>query len=251
MTTTTSSLQQQRIDLACALRWAARLGMQEGVCNHFSLAVADEEGRISGDRFLINPYGLHWSEITASSLVLCDAEGNVLEGEHKVEPTAFFIHSRVHVGAPQAVCVLHTHMPYATALTLRQDGRLEMCEQNALSFYGRIAYDDEYNGLALDGQEGDRIARKLGNRSTLFLASHGIIVTGRTVAEAFTDLYYLECAARAQVLAATGGHKLRTVPEEVQRRTAEQYMQEFPLLAERMFTSYRRMLDREEPEYRN
>ena len=91
------SLQQQRIDLACALRWAARLGLHEGVCNHFSLAVADEDGVVRGDRFLINPYGWHWSEITASSLVLCDAEGRVLEGENKVEPTAFFIHSRVHL----------------------------------------------------------------------------------------------------------------------------------------------------------
>ena len=162
-----------------------------------------------GDRFLINPYGWHWSEITASSLVLCDAEGRVLEGDNTVEPTAFFIHSRVHLAAPQAVCVLHTHMPYATALTLRQNGRLEMCEQNALIFYGRLAYDDEYGGLALDGSEGDRIAARLGNASALMLASHGVIVTGRSVAQAFTDLYYLERAAQAQVLAASGGHALR------------------------------------------
>jgi ribulose-5-phosphate 4-epimerase/fuculose-1-phosphate aldolase len=221
------------------------------VDNHFSLAVADEDGVIRGDRFLINPYGFHWSEVTASSLLLCDAEGNVLEGEHKVEPTAFFIHSRIHVKAPQAVCVLHSHMPYATALTLRENGRLEMCEQNALAFYGRLSYDDEYTGLALDSHEGDRLASKLGNGSTLFLASHGVIVTGRTVAEAFTDLYYLECAARAQVLAASGGQKLRTLPEAVQRHTAQQYRDELPLLAERFFGAYRRMLDREEPEYRN
>ncbi len=246
-----TSLEEQRIDLACALRWAARLGMQEGVCNHFSLAVPDGDGVVRGDRFLINPYGLHWSEVTASSLLLCDAEGNVIEGEHAVEPTAFFIHSRIHVKAPQAACVLHTHMPYATAITLREGGRLEMCEQNALAFYGRLAYDDEYAGLALDGAEGDRLAARLGNASALFLASHGVIVTGRTVAEAFTDLYYLECAARAQVLAASGGHRLRRLPEEVQRHTAQQYARELPLLAERLFGAYRRMLDREEPGYRH
>ena len=181
---------------------------------------------------------------------MCDAQGKVLEGEHEVEPTAFFIHSRIHLAAPQAVCVLHTHMPYATALTLREDGRLLMCEQNALMFHGRIAYDDAYNGLALDGSEGDRIAAKLGNGSALFLASHGVIVTGRTVAEAFTDLYYLECAARVQVLAASGSHRLRTIPEEVQRRTAQQHMQEFAGLANRLFGAYRRMLDKEEPGYR-
>ena len=151
----------------------------------------------------------------------------MLEGDNKVEPTAFFIHSRVHLRAPQAVCVLHTHMPYATALTLRENGRLEMCEQNALIFYGRLAYDDEYGGLALDGSEGDRIAAQARQRQRLMLASHGVIVTGRTVAQAFTDLYYLERAAQAQVLAASGGHKLRTIPEDMQRRTAQQHMQEY------------------------
>lgn len=244
------SLEQQRIDLACALRWAARLGLHEGVCNHFSLAVADEDGVVRGDRFLINPYGWHWSEITASSLVLCDAGGNVLEGENTVEPTAFFIHSRVHLKAPQATCVLHTHMPYATALTLRREGRLQMCEQNALMFYGRIAYDDDYGGLALDGSEGDRIAARLGNASALMLASHGVIVTGRNVAEAFSDLYYLERAAQAQVLAASGGHALRTIPEEIQRTAAQQHMQEYAGLTQRLFGAYRRILDKEEPDYR-
>ena len=244
------SLQQQRIDLACALRWAARLGLHEGVCIHFSLAVADEDGAVRGDQFLINPYGWHWSEITASSLVLCDAQGNVLEGENTVEPTAFFIHSRVHLKAPQATCVMHTHMPYATALTLRRDGRLAMCEQNALMFYGRLAYDDDYGGLALDGSEGDRIAASLGNASALMLASHGIIVTGRNVAEAFADLYYLERAAQAQILAVTGGHELRAIPEEVQRQTAQQHMQEYEGLTQRLFGAYRRILDKEEPDYR-
>lgn len=246
-----ASLQEQRIDLACALRWAARLGLQEGVCNHFSLAVADENGVVSGDRFLINPYGWHWSEITASSLVLCDAQGTVLEGTETVEATAFFIHSRIHLQAPQARCVLHTHMPYATALTLRENGRLAMCEQNALMFYGRTAYDDDYEGLALDAGEGDRLAAKLGNASALFLASHGVIVTGPNVAEAFTDLYYLERAAQVQVLARSDGSRLRTIREEVQQRAAQQYATERPLVAERHFVALRRILDREEPDYRS
>ena len=129
-------LRQLRIDLAAALRWAARLGMQEGVDNHFSLAVPDRDGAVRGDRFLINPCGRFWSEITASSLALCDSAGDVLEGADGVEDTAYFIHSRIHLGAPHAVAVLHTHMPYTTALTLLEDGRLEMCEQNALSFQG-------------------------------------------------------------------------------------------------------------------
>jgi ribulose-5-phosphate 4-epimerase/fuculose-1-phosphate aldolase len=246
-----SGLEQQRIDLACALRWAARLGLQEGICNHFSLAVADEDGIARGERFLINPHGWHWSEITASSLVLCDKDGRVLEGSETVEPTAFFIHSRLHLKAPQAACVLHTHMPYATALTVREGGRLQMCEQNALMFYGRIAYDDDYSGLALDAEEGDRLAAALGNASSLMMASHGVIVTGRNVAEAFSDLYYLERAAQVQILAGGNGHRLRHVDETVQRHTAQQFMTEFAPWAERHFAALRRILDREEPGYRD
>ena len=173
---------QARIDLAAALRWAVRLGLSEGVDNHFSMAVPGPNGKVEGDRFLINPYGWHWSEITASSLVLADDKGNVLEGSNDIEDSAFFIHSRVHVQVPSARVVLHNHMPYTTALTLLQDGRLEMCEQNALQFDGRIAYDDEYNGLALDSNEGNRIAGNMGESSILFMACHGVIFTGESVA---------------------------------------------------------------------
>ena len=133
---------QGRIDLAAALRWAARLGLNEGVCNHFSLEIAP-------DRYLINPQGMHWSEVTAADILLIDGRGDVLEGRHPLEPTAFFIHSHIHRANPQAKCILHTHMPYATALTLLEGGRVEMCNQNALRFWNRIAYDDSYNGVAL------------------------------------------------------------------------------------------------------
>lgn len=246
-----SSLQELRVDLACALRWAARMGLNEGVDNHFSLAVPSEDGQIRGDRFLINPYGWHWSEITASSLVLCDGEGTVLEGDNTVEDTAFYIHSRVHRAAPHAVCVLHTHMPNATALTLLEDGRLEMCEQNALMFDERIAYDDDYAGLALDGGEGDRMAAKLGNRSVLMLACHGVLVAGPDVPEAFNDLYYLERAAMFQLKARAAGGKLRRIPDAVRETCRQQFQTERAHVADRHFTALRRMLDREEPEYRN
>jgi ribulose-5-phosphate 4-epimerase/fuculose-1-phosphate aldolase len=246
----TATVQDLRVDLAASLRWAARLNLHEGVDNHFSLAVPDDDGVVRGNRFLINPFGWHWSEITASSLVLCDAEGNVLEGDNKVEDTAFFIHSRVHLAAPHAHCVLHTHMPYTTSLTLLEEGRLEMCEQNALMFDERIAYDDEYTGLALDGGEGDRLAAKLGNRCVLMLASHGVLVAGSSVAEAFNDLYYLERAAMFQVLARSTGGKLRTISDDVRARAREQFVVERAKVAERHFAALKRMLDVEEPEYR-
>lgn len=247
----TPALQDLRVDLACALRWAARMGLNEGVDNHFSLAVPSEDGRIRGDRFLINPFGWHWSEVTASSLALCDTDGNVLEGDTEVEDTAFFIHSRVHRAAPHAVCVMHTHMPNATALTLIEGGRLEMCEQNALMFDERIAYDDDYAGLALDGAEGDRMAAKLGNRSVLMLASHGVLVTGPSVAEAYNDLYYLERAALFQIKARATGGTLRQVSAEVRARCRQQFATERVQVAGRHFTALRRMLDREEPAYRD
>jgi ribulose-5-phosphate 4-epimerase/fuculose-1-phosphate aldolase len=242
---------QMRIDLAVSLRWAARLGLNEGVDNHFSMAVADEDGAVRGDRFLINPVGWHWSEITASSLVLCDADGRVLEGENEVEDTAFYIHSRVHLGCPSATVAMHTHQPHATALTLLEGGRLEMCEQNALMFDERIAYDDEYEGLALDAGEGDRLARKMGNRSLLLMASHGVLAVGPSVAECFNDLYYLERAAQFQVLARATGGNLRTISQEVRDRVRQQMGAERVSVAQRHFAALRRMLDREEPEYRN
>ncbi len=244
-------LKQSRIDLACALRWAARLNLHEGVDNHFSLAVPDEDGVMRGNRFLINPYGWHWSEVTASSLVLCNDKGEVLEGDNEVEDTAFFIHSRIHLGAPHAICVLHTHMPYATSITLLEDGKLEMMEQNALLFDGRIAYDDEYEGLALASDEGDRLARKIGNKSILFMASHGVVVAGPTVADAFNDLYYLERASMFQVLAKSQGGKLRTISDRVRQETKAQFVDEAPKLASRHFSALRRVLDNTEPAYRH
>ena len=250
-TATESIVSQARVDLAAALRWAARLGLSEGVDNHFSMTVPGPDGEIQGDRFLINPYGWHWSEITASSLVLADDKGNVLEGSNAIEDSAFFIHSRVHIEVPNARVVLHNHMPYTTALTLLEDGRLEMCEQNALQFDGRIAYDDEYNGLALDSNEGDRIANKMGEASILFMACHGVIVTGESVARAFTDLYYLERASMFQVLARSTGGNLRQISDSVREATRGQMDKELPLIGERHFNALRRILDREEPDYRS
>src|SRR4051812_11924453 len=146
-----------RADLAAAFRLAVRMELHEGVCNHFTLMLPD------GERFLLNAYGLHWSEVTASNLLSLDASGRILHGEGEFEKTAFYIHSRIHLANPHAVCVLHTHMPYVTALTLLENGRLEMVEQNALRFHDDIAYDDTYNGLVVDNAEGDRLARVLGS----------------------------------------------------------------------------------------
>ncbi|HEX7053778.1 MAG TPA: aldolase [Burkholderiales bacterium] len=232
-----------RVDLAAAFRLAVRLDLHEGVCNHFSVMLPD------GERFLLNRYGLHWSEVSASNLLALDAAGNVLEGGGEFEKTAFWIHSRIHRAHPRAACVLHTHMPYATALTLLEDGRLEMAEQNALRFHDDIAYDDTYNGLVVDAAEGDRLARALGDKRVLFLASHGVIVVGASVAEAFDALYYLERACRLQVLARMMGGRRRAVRPEVVRATHAMLRDDAPKYAAAHFGALKRLLDREEPDY--
>ncbi|MGH8687159.1 MAG: aldolase [Burkholderiales bacterium] len=232
-----------RVDLAAAFRLAVRLDFHEGVCNHFTLMLED------GRRFLLNAYGLHWSEVTASNLLALDAMGNVLEGEGEAEKTAFHIHSRIHLAHPSAACVLHTHMPHATALALTVPGRLEMVEQNALRFADDIAYDDQYNGLVVDDAEGDRLARVLGGKRVLLLANHGVIVVGATVAEAFDALYYLERACRVQVLARATGLPFRPVRAEVVRETHRMILADTPKYADAHFAALKRILDRDEPDY--
>jgi ribulose-5-phosphate 4-epimerase/fuculose-1-phosphate aldolase len=232
-----------RVDLAAAFRLAVRMDLHEGVCNHFSLMLPDAK------RFLLNRYGLHWSEVTASNLLTLDSAGKVLEGEGEFETTAFYIHSRIHLANPRAACVLHTHMPYASSLTLLEGGRLEMAEQNALRFFDDIAYDDTYTGLVVDNAEGDRLARVLGAKRVMFLASHGVIVAGPSVAEAFDLLYYLERACRLQVLARSTGGRLRAVRPDVVRETARLILKDTPKYAGAHFAALKRILDREEPGY--
>jgi ribulose-5-phosphate 4-epimerase/fuculose-1-phosphate aldolase len=232
-----------RVDLAAAFRLAVRLDLHEGVCNHFSAMLPD------GKRFLLNRYGLHWSEVTASNLLALDGEGRILAGEGEFEKTAFYIHSRIHLAHPRATCVLHTHMPYATALTLLEGGRLEMVEQNALRFHDDIAYDDVYNGLVVDDAEGDRLARALGTKRVMFLANHGVIVVGASVAEAFDAMYYLERACRLQVLARSMGGKFRPVRPEVVKTAYRMMLADAPKYAGAHFEALKRLLEREEPGY--
>lgn len=232
---------EARRDLAAALRWANRLGFGEGICNHFSVEIPGHPGH-----FLINPEGLHWSEVTPADLATVDAAGRRIAGRHGVEPSAFFIHGAMHRAKPSAKCVMHTHMPYATALTVVQGGRLEWASQNSLKFHGRVAYDDDYNGLALDEAEGERICAKARDADVLFLGNHGVIVCGPSVALAFDDLYYLERACMLQVLAMSTGKPLRIVSERVAMPTGKQMMEDTKQ-SELHFAALKRLLDRDEP----
>ena len=233
---TEANLKALREDLALALRAAAHHDLSEGVCNHFSVALPD-----GSERYLINPRGLHWSEIGPDDIVLIDAKGNVLEGRHRVEPTALFIHAAVHQITGHAV-VLHTHMPYATALTLTADRALDpTLSQNAMRFLGRIAIDAQYNGLALDNVEGERIARAMLGKDIAFLGNHGVIVAGPSLAWAYDDLYYLERACIHQVIAASTGRPLVPVNANLAAHVAAQ-IQGVREQSDLFFEALRRML---------
>lgn len=237
------SYSNERKDLAAAFRGAAMFAGQAGVCNHFSLRVSEKPLR-----FLLNRWGMYFSEARASQLMLVDENGESQEAADGGF-AAFNIHSRVHALHPEAQCVLHTHMPYATAITMLEGGRLEPISQEALRFYGDIAYDDSYNGLAHDTAEGDRIARAMGDKHVLFLAHHGVITVGATVAQAFDRLYYLERAAELQVKAMSCNRPLRHVPHAVGESTFKQFNRERERWARLHLDALREKLDRELPEY--
>lgn len=238
------ALRRARVDLAACFRMAARLGLEEGICNHFSALVPGRD-----DLFLVNPYGLAFAEVTASSLLVCDFDGQVLDGEGRPEATAFFIHARLHKRVPRARAAFHTHMPNATALSMIEGQPLAWAGQTALKFYGRTAVDEAYNGLALDEAEGDRIAATLGDSDVVFLRNHGVMVTGPTIAEAWDDLYYLERAAEVQVKAMSTGRPLRSVDPDVARRVAAQMREGDPDSARLHLESIKRRLLRDDPAF--
>jgi ribulose-5-phosphate 4-epimerase/fuculose-1-phosphate aldolase len=230
------TVRQLRADLALALRAAAHHGLGEGVCNHFSVELPDGSGR-----FLLNPRGFLWSEVQADDIVLVDRHGTRLAGTHEIEPTAMFIHAAIHRLAGKA-CVLHTHMPFATALTLTADRGLDTTlSQNAMRFHGRIAIDALYNGLALDVSEGERIARAMNGADVAFLGNHGVVVCGARMDYAYDDLYYLERACMHQVLAQQTGRPLVPVSAEMAARVGAQCCSE-RLQSELFFEALRRTL---------
>ena len=231
-----AAVQQLRADLALALRAAAHHGLSEGVCNHFSVELPDGSGR-----FLLNPRGLLWREVSADDIVMIDVQGRKRAGRHEVESTAMFIHAAIHRLCGKAV-VMHTHMPYATALTLTADRGLDTAlSQNAMRFHGRVAVDAHYTGLALDSYEGERIATAMQGADIAFLGNHGVVVCGDRIDYTYDDLYYLERACLVQVLAASTGRPLLPVDQQMAAVVSRQAMGE-RLQAELFFAALRRTL---------
>ncbi|MCB1388534.1 MAG: class II aldolase/adducin family protein [Rhodobacteraceae bacterium] len=223
-----NALTLARSDLAAAFRWTARLNMHESVANHFSLAV-DEEGR----RFLVNPNGRHFSRIRASELLLLDADDpHVLDRPDAPDETAWGLHGSIHRACPQARCVMHVHSIHATVLASLADSRLPAIDQNSAMFHDRHVVDEGYQGMAFES-EGARCAAMLKDPRTIamVMGNHGVLVIGRTVAEAFNRLYYFERAAETYIRALQTGRPLRVLPDAVAEKVAQEW-EAYPDFAE-------------------
>ena len=236
-----------REDLAAAYRLIARFGMDDLIFTHLS-------ARLPGPgeaRFLINPYGMMFGEITASSLVVIDVEGNpVGDATWPVNPAGFVIHSAIHLGRDDAHCVMHTHTLAGMAVAATADGILPL-NQMSMEFVGRVPVH-EYEGVAADDNlaERDRLVRDLGDAPGMLLRNHGLLTVGRTVADAFYHMYYLEMACRIQVAATSMNRPLSMPPPEVVARTQAQFI--VPVnKGWRPWAALRRMLDRDDPSYRD
>ncbi len=238
--------QQQREDLAAALRWFARLGMAEAVANHFSVAVSAD-----GTRFLVNPCRRHFSQIRASELLLLDAnDPGTLDRPDAPDPTAWYLHSGLHKSVPHARCVMHLHCRYSTALGCLEDNTLYPIDINAARFFGRVAVDASFSGMALSSSEAERQAQLLGSgKCVLLMANHGVMVVGATVAEAFDELYYFERAAQLLLTCYATGKPLRFMSAATAELTKRQWL-EYPGVGVDHLNAIKGILDREEPEYR-
>jgi ribulose-5-phosphate 4-epimerase/fuculose-1-phosphate aldolase len=224
-------------ELAAAFRAAAFYGFNEGIDNHLSLAVPGHD-----DLFLLNRYGPHWSEITEHDILTIDFEGRVVDGEGEWETSAFMIHRGCHQARPSARAVFHTHMPYATALSLTVGGFDSKLSQNAMLFHNRTT-TLAYGGLVDAIEEGCRFGEVIGDEITVvMLANHGVMVIGTDVADAWHKLYFFERACQLQVLAQSTGQPLIRVSDAIAEHTAAQWLKEAPKAAVQ-FAAVQRVVD--------
>jgi ribulose-5-phosphate 4-epimerase/fuculose-1-phosphate aldolase len=207
---------QARVDLAAAYRLVAHYGWDDLIFTHLSARVPGPE-----HHFLINPYGMMFEEITASSLVKINLQGEIVSpSPYFVNPAGFTIHSAVHAAREDALCVIHLHTSHGIAVSAQQDG-LQPISQQSLFALASLAYH-EYEGLALDEDEKARLVADLGNKNNMILRNHGLLTVGKTPAEAFLSMYILENACRIQILAQSGGLQLHPVSQSILDKVASQ-----------------------------
>lgn len=241
------ALAEARAHLAAAHRMAVLHELEEGIDNHFTVTVPGRD-----DRFLILPFGIHWSEARASDMIVFDESGRTVEGEGVVELSAQCIHAPIHRITGTRV-VMHTHQTWAVALNMLADNRLLPANQTAAFFHGHVAYDDHYAGTADSLEEGERLARLVGDAHVLFMKNHGVLVTGASVAQAYRRLYRLERVCRTQMLALATGKPIEILADEIVARVQAPSPGDRHPRAERerlFFEAMMRVVDRELPGYR-
>lgn len=240
------TLRGMREDLAATFRYFARLGMHESVANHFSLAVSRD-----GRQFLMNPRGRHFSRIRASDLQLIDADDpGTMRRDNAPDPTAWYIHSRIHRLLPHARCILHLHPRYATALSALADSSMPPIDQNTMRFFNRVAIDEGFEGMGLSDAEGDRLAAQLGDKRVLMMGNHGVLVAAPSVALALDEMYYFEKACETLMIAYASSRPLRIASDQVAEATAQQWA-DYGQLAIDHLSEVRAILDVDEPDYRD
>ncbi len=239
---------QMRVDLAACYRLVDLYGWSDLLGTHLSARVPDAD-----DQFLINPFGLMFDEMTASALVKVDEDGNELsESEYGINPAGFVIHSAVHMALPEVICVMHTHTAAGVGVATQKDGLLPLTQQ-ALAVLAETGYHD-YEGIAFDMDERERLARDLGDNKVLFLRNHGILTVGNSVAEAFMWMYRAERACRFQLAFQQAGATPIEIPQDIQDVTFERNRQAnskdgYRPIGVREWPALLRKLDRENPGY--
>ena len=239
---------QTRVDLAACYRLVFHYGWHHLILNHISARVPGDD-----EHFLLNPYGLMYSEVTASNLVKVDLEGTILDDTpYTINQAGYTIHSAVHGARPDVKCVLHTHTEAGMAISALNCGLLPL-NQGALRFYNRVGYH-EYEGIALDLDERARIVASLGPHKALILRNHGLLTAGQSIAEAFVLMYHLEkaCAAQIAVGATTADSNVYTFPpREVCEHAAQQAERNGRDHGAPSWPALVRMMDRLDPSFRN
>lgn len=235
----------ERVDMAAAFRWTARLNLHEAVANHFSLAINGD-----GTKFLMNPNQMHFSRIKASDMIEVDAnDAEALSGPDAPDPTAWGLHGGIHRHVPHARCAMHVHSPFATVLAALQDSRLPPIDQNCCTFFNRYVIDEGYGGLAFE-EEGERCASLFSDpkKKVMIMGNHGVLIIGDTVADTFNRLYYFERACETYIRALQTGLPLRVLPDDIAEKTAQE-LEGYPEQDARHLAELKAILDAEGSNY--
>ena len=238
---------EERVDMAAAFRWTARLGMHEAVANHFSLAVNED-----GTQFLMNPNQRHFSRIKASDMLLLDAnDPTTMDQPDAPDPTAWGLHGSIHRACPHARCVMHVHSIHATVLACLAASTLPPIDQNTATFYNRYVIDEHFAGLAFE-EEGKRCAAMLSDPKikTMIMGNHGVLIIGDSVADTFNRLYYFERAAETYIRALQTGQPLRILSDEIAEKTAQE-LDDYPGQSDRHLAELKAILDDDGSTYAN